>query len=157
MPILRALSIKLVVMPEPGKATRPFGRKFSRTSLRRKGAASFACRAAGEGPGGMRAEFAAMAHAPGTMEPAVPSFGPGAGILKFGRFRPRVRTMLKDRDIVTRVKPVRRAAWRDRVKADLAAQVEAGGTLYGYRKDGAYIARTRDGDLIITPGVRESA
>ena len=91
------------------------------------------------------------------MEPAVPSFGPGAGILKFGRFRPRVRTMLKDRDIVTRVKPVRRAAWRDRVKADLAAQVEAGGTLYGYRKDGAYIARTRDGDRIVTPGVRERA
>ena len=39
MPILRALSIILFVMPEPGKATRPFGRKFNRTSLRRKGAA----------------------------------------------------------------------------------------------------------------------
>ena len=39
IPILRALSIILLVMPEPGKATRPFGRKFSRTSLRRKGAA----------------------------------------------------------------------------------------------------------------------
>ena len=39
MPILRALSIILFVMPEPGKATRPFGRKFSSTSLRRKGAA----------------------------------------------------------------------------------------------------------------------
>ena len=39
MPILRALSIKLLVMPDPGKARRPFGRKFSRTSLRRKGAA----------------------------------------------------------------------------------------------------------------------
>ena len=39
IPILRALSIMLFVMPEPGKATRPFGRKFSRTSLRRKGAA----------------------------------------------------------------------------------------------------------------------
>ena len=33
------MSIILLVMPEPGKATRPFGRKFSRTSLRRKGAA----------------------------------------------------------------------------------------------------------------------
>ena len=30
MPILRALSIKLFVMPEPGKATRPFGRKLSK-------------------------------------------------------------------------------------------------------------------------------
>ena len=39
IPILRALSIILLVMPEPGKATRPFGRKFNRTSLRRKGAA----------------------------------------------------------------------------------------------------------------------
>ena len=39
IPTLRALSIILLVMPEPGKATRPFGRKFSRTSLRRKGAA----------------------------------------------------------------------------------------------------------------------
>ena len=39
IPILRALSIMLFVMPDPGKATRPFGRKFSRTSLRRKGAA----------------------------------------------------------------------------------------------------------------------
>ena len=39
IPILRALSTRLLVMPEPGKARRPFGRKFSRTSLRRKGAA----------------------------------------------------------------------------------------------------------------------
>ena len=39
IPILRALSIMLFVMPEPGKATRPFGRKFNSTSLRRKGAA----------------------------------------------------------------------------------------------------------------------
>ena len=39
IPTLRALSIILLVMPEPGKATRPFGRKFSRTSFRRKGAA----------------------------------------------------------------------------------------------------------------------
>ena len=39
IPILRALSTRLLVMPDPGKATRPFGRKLSRTSLRRKGAA----------------------------------------------------------------------------------------------------------------------
>ena len=39
IPILRALSTRLLVMPEPGKARRPFGRKFNSTSLRRKGAA----------------------------------------------------------------------------------------------------------------------
>ena len=27
--------------------------------------------------------------------------------------------------------------WREQIKADLAAQVEAGGTLYGVRSDGA--------------------
>ena len=39
--------------------------------------------------------------------------------------------------------------WRDQIKADLAAQVEAGGTLYGFRPDGTCIARTRDGDRVI--------
>ncbi len=39
--------------------------------------------------------------------------------------------------------------WRDQIEADLAAQVEAGGTLYGVRSDGAYIARTRDGDRVL--------
>ena len=51
----------------------------------------------------------------------------------------------------------RPAAWRERIKVDLAAQVEAGGTLYGYREDGAYIARTTSGDRVITLGARESA
>lgn len=51
----------------------------------------------------------------------------------------------------------RLAAWRERIKVDLAAQVEAGGTLYGYREDGAYIARTRSGDRVITLGARQSA
>ena len=54
-------------------------------------------------------------------------------------------------------KPVRRDSWRDRVRADLAAQVEAGGTLYGFRKDGAYIARTKNGDRIIKPADRRFA
>ena len=40
-------------------------------------------------------------------------------------------------------------------QADLAAQVEAGGTLYGYREDGAYVARTRSGDGVIIPGARQ--
>ena len=39
--------------------------------------------------------------------------------------------------------------WRDQIKADLAAQIEAGGTLYGVRSDGAHIARTKDGDWVI--------
>lgn len=43
------------------------------------------------------------------------------------------------------------AAWRERVKEDLAAQVEAGGRIYGDRGDGAYVVRTKDGDQITTP------
>ncbi len=39
--------------------------------------------------------------------------------------------------------------WRDRIKADLAAQLEAGGTLYSLRPDGAYVARTREGDRVL--------
>ncbi len=45
--------------------------------------------------------------------------------------------------------PGRRKDWRDRIKADLAAQVKAGGTLYGIRSDGTWIARNRDGDRVI--------
>ena len=47
--------------------------------------------------------------------------------------------------------------WRGQIKADLAAQLEAGGTLYGVRADGAYIARTRDGDRVLRQPDRESA
>ena len=47
--------------------------------------------------------------------------------------------------------------WRDEIKADLAAQVEAGGTLYGVRSDGAYIARTREGDRVLIAPERKSA
>jgi len=53
--------------------------------------------------------------------------------------------------------PVQQTAWRDRIKADLAAQIQAGGTLYGYRQDGAYIARTKSGDEVVTPGASKSA
>ena len=48
-------------------------------------------------------------------------------------------------------KPGRPKNWREEIKADLAAQVEAGGTLYGIRSDGAYIARTKLGDRVIRP------
>ena len=46
--------------------------------------------------------------------------------------------------------------WREEIKADLAAQVEAGGTLYGFRSDGAYIARTKDGDRVLPPPGRKA-
>ena len=45
--------------------------------------------------------------------------------------------------------------WRDQIKADLAAQLEAGGTLYGVRVDGAYVARTSDGDRVLECPDRE--
>ena len=38
---------------------------------------------------------------------------------------------------------------QDQIKADLAAQLAAGGTLYGIRSDGAYVERTKDGDRIL--------
>ena len=45
--------------------------------------------------------------------------------------------------------PGRPEDWREQIKADLAAQLDAGGTLYGVRSDGAYVARTRDGDRVL--------
>lgn len=45
--------------------------------------------------------------------------------------------------------PGRPKDWREQIKADLAAQLEAGGTLYGVRSDGAYIARTKRGDRVL--------
>ena len=39
--------------------------------------------------------------------------------------------------------------WRDQIKADLSAQLEAGGTLYGVRVDGAHVARSSDGDRVL--------
>ena len=53
---------------------------------------------------------------------------------------------------VERQHPRGESAWRDRVKADLAAQVEADGRIYGYRRDGKYVVRTKSGDRIVTPG-----
>ncbi len=47
--------------------------------------------------------------------------------------------------------------WRDQIKADLAGQLAAGGTLYGVRSDGAYIARTTDGDRVLRMPDRDSA
>ena len=67
--------------------------------------------------------------------------------------------MLKHADTAspTPNRPDLQGDWRREVEADLAAQVQAGGTLYGYRRDGAYIARTRNGDQVIRLPVCESA
>ena len=65
--------------------------------------------------------------------------------------------MAKGEDTESSEKPAQQTAWRQRIKADLAAQVEAGGTLYGYCQDGAYIARTKKGDAIVTPGASKIA
>jgi len=47
--------------------------------------------------------------------------------------------------------------WRDEIKADLTAQLEAGGTLYGIRSlDGAYVARSKNGDRVIKLADEES-
>ena len=43
--------------------------------------------------------------------------------------------------------------WRDEVRADLAAQLEAGGTLYGCHDDGTLFARTKAGDQVISLSV----
>ena len=39
--------------------------------------------------------------------------------------------------------------WRDEIEADLKAQLQAGGTLCGVRSDGAYVARTIDGERVL--------
>lgn len=43
-------------------------------------------------------------------------------------------------------------AAQKRIEAELQADLENGATLYGYRDDGTYVARTRDGDRIVKPG-----
>ena len=48
----------------------------------------------------------------------------------------------------TGLKPEKTTAWRERIKADLQRQLDRGGTLYGYRQDGQYVARTSSGDRI---------
>lgn len=53
--------------------------------------------------------------------------------------------------------PGRPKDWREQIKADLAAQLEAGGTLYSVRPDGAYVARTKQGDRVIRPALDKSA
>ena len=54
-------------------------------------------------------------------------------------------------------KPGRPKDWREEIKADLAAQLEAGGTLYGFRPDGTCIARTKHGVRVFRPTVDETS
>ena len=61
------------------------------------------------------------------------------------------------KETTTPTKPIQRETWRDRIQADLAAQIEAGGTLYSYRNDGANTVRTKSGDGIIRQALRETA
>ena len=71
--------------------------------------------------------------------------------MKAAEFRPTVSRM-QERNRTVQLppdKPGRPKDWRDQIKADLATQLEAGATLYGIRKDGAFIARTKDGDRVI--------
>ena len=49
------------------------------------------------------------------------------------------------------------SGWRDEIKADLKAQLQVGRTLYGFRSDGAYVARTIAGEQILSMPDRESA
>ena len=53
--------------------------------------------------------------------------------------------------------PGRPADWQEQIKADLAAQLEAGGTLYSFRPDGTCVAETKYGERIIELPDRESA
>ncbi|MCY4097825.1 MAG: hypothetical protein OXF40_06140 [Rhodospirillales bacterium] len=53
--------------------------------------------------------------------------------------------------------PDRPDDWREQIKVDLAAQVEAGGTLYGFRPDGAWIVHTRDGTRVVRRPTRQTA
>ena len=39
--------------------------------------------------------------------------------------------------------------WREEIRADLEAQIEAGGTLYDFPGDGTCIERTKDGERVI--------
>ena len=47
--------------------------------------------------------------------------------------------------------------WRERIQADLDAQVEAGATLYGINKDGVWTARDKNGVREIDPPKRKSS
>lgn len=53
--------------------------------------------------------------------------------------------------------PDRPEDWREQIRADLAAQLDAGGTLYGFRPDGTCVARTRDGTRVLKRPGRPSA
>ena len=53
--------------------------------------------------------------------------------------------------------PDRPEDWREQIREELAAQLEAGGTLYGFRPDGTCEARTRDGTRVLKRPGRQPA
>lgn len=53
--------------------------------------------------------------------------------------------------------PDRPDDWSEQIKADLAAQLEVGGTLYGFRPDSTCLARTRDRTRVHKLANRQSA
>ena len=53
-------------------------------------------------------------------------------------------------------KPGRPADWKDEIKTDLDAQLANGATLYGIRSDGAYIAKTKNGERVISRPPRQT-
>ena len=59
-----------------------------------------------------------------------------------------VEDMSEHKALPTQNTSDRPAAWRERIKADLAAQVEAGGTLYGHCEGGVRNVRITDPDQI---------
>ena len=88
----------------------------------------------------------------------LPSQALRGSALKTARVRPKVSGMhRRNQTQHPPDKPDRPADWREQIKADLEAQLAAGATLYGIRSDGAYIARTKDGDRVIRRPSPESA
>lgn len=50
----------------------------------------------------------------------------------------------------------RRSKWRDNVRAELDQSVRQGVKLYGVRKDGKYVVKSRSGETILQRDVKGS-
>ena len=49
------------------------------------------------------------------------------------------------------------AGWRQCFEADLADQLERGGTMFGYDGKGRYVAATKGGEREVVPGTKGEA
>ena len=54
------------------------------------------------------------------------------------------------RSILSECKHALPDGYQDEIRAHLEAELDAGATLYGRRRDGAYVARTKSGDRLIS-------